>query len=122
MEIVTAFLQSPTGVYSSLFLAKYELQEMQEDKWDEELWGGSISAGTNRPELFFYWGEDDYWVDKSIRDHLIASRAKRGQGKGEEGKPVMEIDALGVPHDFCIRGFLTLLFLCADTCDKGWQS
>lgn len=72
------------------------------DKWDEEVWGaGHVSpSSASRPQLYFYFGRNDHWVADRTRDELMALRG-RGEG-GEEWRPWMEIDAMGVPHGFCI--------------------
>ena len=95
-------------------MAKYELLEITSDKWTNELWGHAeqlLPAGhntqpesqTDRPQLFFYWGEKDHWVGNSIRDNLIATRARQVCKGRDEAKPHMQLDRLGIPHAFCIR-------------------
>ena len=98
---------------SARYLGRDELQEMTDDKWPAEVWAGPISpnpstntapatrAKIDRPKLYFYWGENDHWIDKSTRDVVIASRGRTDE-LGQEGKPQMEVDTNGVPHDFCI--------------------
>ena len=77
--------------------------EITDDKWSDSVWNTkqiseASDASIDRPSLFFYWGETDYWVDNQTRDTLIATRAN-GTGEGE---PHMEIDTQGIPHAFCI--------------------
>lgn len=98
-------------------MAKYELLEIKQDKWTNDLWrdtGQLLPTQTveqpdseiDRPQLYFYWGEKDHWVGDSTRDNLIATRARQ-IGKGEdESKPHMQVDRLGIPHAFCIRKYL----------------
>lgn len=99
-----AFLQSPSGVYQALHLAEDELRSITADKWDDELWGVTedAHASHSRPKLYFYFGEEDYWVADETRDQLIAARAMAGD-MNPKTKPTMEIDQNNVPHGFCIR-------------------
>ena len=95
-------------------MAQYELLEMTHDKWEDDVWGSHSQDPTavesdatsavqiDKPKMYFYWGEKDYWVDKEIRDALIVSRAQQFGSAPDEGKPYMEIDTKGIPHDFCI--------------------
>ena len=101
-------------------MAKHEMTQLTDDKWTDELWGGhplqeaaSAAGGadggisTSRPKLYFYWGQNDHWVARSTRNELIRTRGRtRGEcrgSRGEDSKPLMEIDGNGVPHGFCIR-------------------
>ena len=89
--------------------------EITRDKWEDDFWANSSATNSpsgfpttavkiDKPELFFYWGESDRWVDNRTRDGLITTRARQVEKAGDdEGKPYMEIDMLGVPHAFCIR-------------------
>jgi hypothetical protein len=103
-------------------MARFELLEMTNDKWPDDVWNGPVSISPSqeyafdRPQLYFYWGENDHWIDNSTRESVIASRARKGSGKEDEGKPIMEIDAYGTPHDFCIskRGSLLVRNEVAD--------
>ena len=89
-------------------MARDELLEMTHDKWPNDVWNGPISStlasspNLDRPKLYFFWGQNDYWIDNSTRDKVIATRARRADDEGGEGKPYMEIDRQGVQHDFCI--------------------
>ena len=85
-------------------MARDELHEMKDDKWPDTAWDTSASpteTRIDRPNLYFYWGLNDHWIDDRTRDNIIAARA-RTEGLGDEGKPYMEIDTHGIPHDFCI--------------------
>lgn len=95
-------------------MGRFELLEMTHDKWSDDVWNGPLSANRpdaepplvtdiDRPRLYFYWGENDHWIDNSTRDSIIASRAQSAEAKNDPGKPHMEIDRQGTPHDFCIR-------------------
>lgn len=101
--ITAAFLSSDTGVKAALAMARDEMRLITADRWDNEVWGTEYESeiGEQRPKLFFYFGEDDHWVADHTRDNLIAARGRIREG--EEWKPVMEIDDLGIPHGFCIR-------------------
>ncbi|KAK5167547.1 uncharacterized protein LTR77_007246 [Saxophila tyrrhenica] len=108
-ETTAAFLSSKHGVLQALYMARHELLEMTHDKWSDDLWNGPLPVGKDdevkmdRPKLYFYWGANDHWIDNSTRDSVIASRARRDSDAGGERKPVMEVDQLGTPHDFCIK-------------------
>ncbi len=84
-------------------MARDEMLEITEDRWDEEIWGtASASEGGVAPKLIFYFGQSDRWVADHTRDELIASRGNV-KGEGELWKPKMLIDDEGIPHGFCIR-------------------
>ena len=75
--------------------------QIAEDRWDEDIWGAALpSLDHPRPKLVFYFGTDDHWVADHTRDRLIAARGYRPGG--EDWKPRMYIDDLGIPHSFCI--------------------
>jgi hypothetical protein len=78
-----------------------EMRSITANKWDTELWGAAhpSSSGIPRPKLFFYFGKNDHWVAERTRDDLMEVRGRNG-GKGDEWKPKMEIDGLGIPHAF----------------------
>lgn len=102
----TAFLQTPGGVRQALFLAKHEMATIMEDSWDDELWGVAAGAASKQGEkektkLVFLFGTGDHWVKDETRDALIAARASKGVA-GEEARPIMEVDGMGIPHGFCI--------------------
>ena len=83
-------------------MARDEMREITEDRWDEDLWGPATSSpGSTRPKLVFYFGKDDHWVADHSRDELIAARG-RSEGEQPWGARMM-IDDLGIPHSFCIR-------------------
>lgn len=105
-------LKSATGVRQALFLAKDEMEMITEDRWNEEVWGAAIAAGTNRQDtanqnLVFYWGRSDQWVAKHTREDLIAARGHRApKGAGalsDDWKPTMFVDEDRIPHGFCIK-------------------
>ncbi len=86
-------------------MGRHELLEMAADKWSDDLWNGpspGIESPIDRPKLYFYWGENDHWIAGTTRDSVIASRARQGNAVEEGGKPEMEVDTHGTPHDFCI--------------------
>lgn len=113
-HITYAFLGARTGVQASIHLAQSELESITEDKWPDTLWSSAkdidpvSNPAIDRPNLYFYWAENDQWIDTQTRDKLIASRARQldkaaaGDEK-EKAKPKMEIDGNGIPHDFCLR-------------------
>jgi len=123
--VTAAWLMTRGGVRQSLHLAKDEMKEMTEDKWDEEIWGATASATTNdqpqteqrsqssRTKLFFYYSAKDHWIANHTRDELIAARGRRTASFTEgvpadynhDTRPIMDIDEGDVPHGFCIRKF-----------------
>ncbi|KAF1986023.1 hypothetical protein K402DRAFT_378337 [Aulographum hederae CBS 113979] len=119
--ITAALIKSKMGFCEVLYLARDELSQMCEDKWDEGIWGAATPSPSTppAPKLFFYFGKTDAWVADETRDALFASRGRvragfggvgggKGEGKekekeGDEWKPVMMIDEIGAPHDFVLR-------------------
>lgn len=81
-------------------MAKDEMNEITEDRWDEDIWGAATESASPRLKLIFYFGKRDHWVADHTRDELIAARAYRDGG--EEWKPRMLIDEEGIPHSFPI--------------------
>jgi len=78
-----------------------EMDEITEDRWDEDIWGASTSASTSSPassssssaadssaisqprapaKLFFLFGRSDHWVADHTRDELMASRGVQTPG------------------------------------------
>lgn len=111
-DVTRALATSKHGVRQVIRMARDELREIKSDKWhDEHIWGNvdavfaseEDSPGLPRTKLFFYWGEEDYWVHSGTRDELIA---KRGRLEREETVhdtklwPVMQVDQEGAPHTF----------------------
>lgn len=130
--VTAAFLQSRGGVRQALYLAGYEMREITEDRWGDEVWGvASASATTDsetthvsngdesdaqkayRTKLFFLFGTNDHWVDNETRDELIAARAAIEDKVGDEDKAVFEVDETGVPHGFCIGESSFLFRYCS---------
>ena len=88
--------------------------EITEDRWDEDMWGAATpSPDYERPKLVFYFGTNDHWVADHTRDQLIAARGY--QEKGEDWKPRMFIDDMGIPHSFCIRKSGEYIFMSIKT-------
>jgi hypothetical protein len=94
-------------------MARHELLEMTHDKWSKDVWNGPLPSDNlhadqtsvvriDRPKLYFYWGAKDHWVANSTRDSVIAAHARIGEANEDDGRPHMEIDTQGTPHDFCI--------------------
>lgn len=124
--VTAAFLKSPDGVRQALHMAKDELAQLTHDTWDDDFWEGraanvlsSPAANISEPtphsdgtsahsnaahtQLFFYWGANDHWVANTTRDAIIAKRARTQHDPRGPGKPIMEVDAHGIPHAFCLR-------------------
>ena len=75
-------------------MARDEMNEVTEDRWDDDVWGTAMQGTTN---LFFYFGKNDHWVADKTRDDLVAAR-----GCSVSSRTKMVIDEVGVPHAFCI--------------------
>jgi Lipid-droplet associated hydrolase len=90
-----SFISRPYSVRQALHLARFEMDEITEDRWADDIW----HAGKDGPQLTFLFGDEDHWVAADARDELIRSR------RATEGRPGarMEIDEMQVPHSFCIR-------------------
>lgn len=83
------------------YLARDELNEIQDDRWSDDIWGTAKRSASQGPKLVFHFGAEDHWVSKEVRDELIELRARTGQD--DIWRPVMEVDQNGIPHAFCIR-------------------
>jgi hypothetical protein len=83
-------------------MARDEMHEITADKWDGEVWGAEYPSPTNvaRAKLFFYFGENDYWVADHTRNTIMSLRG-RGDAM-DEWRPWMEIDKMKTPHGFTI--------------------
>ena len=80
------------------------MQEITEDKWDEDIWGATEpTRGYKRPKLILYFGQKDHWVADHLRDELIQTRANQKCNS----KPMMLIDESGIPHAFCISELMS---------------
>lgn len=47
--------------YAHRHLAKFEMEEITEDRWDEDIWGIEhlvSDPDSNTPKLIFYFGEN----------------------------------------------------------------
>ena len=71
------WLRSHSGVRQALFMARDEMRDIAEDRWEEDVWQTSNQGerGT-RVKLVFYFAEEDHWVNGSIRDSLISSKTR----------------------------------------------
>jgi hypothetical protein len=83
LDTTVAFLQSKQGVRQALYLASFELKEMREDKWGEEVWGVTREDGTvggnhanvaDSPNLFFWFAKEDHWVAEKTKQAIIDAR------------------------------------------------
>ncbi|KAI9746665.1 MAG: hypothetical protein M1818_000379 [Claussenomyces sp. TS43310] len=103
-EVTMRFLESRIGVWQSLSMVLDEMNQIAEDKWDEEIWGveNPVDNKTDIPKLIFYFGENDHYVANHARDALIASRGAKDKAGGEASKPTMLIDQHETPHSFCL--------------------
>lgn len=98
--VTTAFLKSPRGIRSALYLACDEIETITTDTWSDEIWGATHPSltGVPRPRLYFFFGEEDHWVSGKTRDELMLMK-----GGEEEWRPKMEVDTTGIPHGFCVE-------------------
>lgn len=98
-------------------LANEEMRDITEDRYGEEVWGSVSSDGaagpesSTRPKLFFYFGENDYWMTNKTRDAIIAARAFQStlpladrKDWQVDSRPWMEIDQHNTDHNFCVEG------------------
>ena len=93
------------------YLARSELLEIDADKWSKTIWNRLealrllTTNQVDRPHLYFFWGNNDPWVENSTRDKIITNHAWRTDGSDNDdlGAPYMQVDGSGLPHDFCIR-------------------
>lgn len=81
-------------------MARDEMNQITQDRWDEDIWGAATPyQGFPRPRIVLFFGTDDHWVANHRRDELITARATwSGQWK-----PKILIDDTGIPHSFCTR-------------------
>ena len=112
--VTEGVIRSPSGARQTVFMAADEMVEIAEDNWHPtNLWGVqpppdkqesevSLSTAAPRTRLFFYWGEDDYWVDNDVRDKLIAKRARREGDQTTVDWPEMMIDKHKMDHCFSL--------------------
>ncbi|EPE27594.1 alpha/beta-Hydrolase [Glarea lozoyensis ATCC 20868] len=101
---ITRYLKSRMGIWQTFSLADEEMKQISEDRWDEEVWGvenKGLETTDQAPKLIFYFGKEDRWVSSETRDVLIAARGQSDTDSGS--KPVMIVDKVDIPHDFCIR-------------------
>ena len=91
-------------------MAGDELREITTDTWHDNVWDRRSKAvdEIDRPQLYLFWGDNDHWVKNSARDKIIHDHARlTGKSVADElGRPYMEVDRTGIPHDFCIRKWL----------------
>lgn len=87
------FLRSQGGVKQALFMARDEMRDIAEDRWEDDFWQSSNREGERgtRVKLVFYFAEEDHWVNGRTRDQFINSRAA-----GSRRVNVVEQDEGGV--------------------------
>ena len=87
-------------------MARDEVREITEDRWDDDVWGVAESLPVkSRARIVLYFGEKDHWVADHVRNDLMAKRASRSNEL--EMKTVsMSIDEMKVPHSFCICEYI----------------
>ena len=57
-QATAEFLKSPTGVTQALFMARDEMHEIKEDRWDEAIWGSSDALASSSVSLKLYFAEN----------------------------------------------------------------
>lgn len=88
-------------------MARDELLEMTTDKWSPTTWNRyepGLRDTIDRPQLYFFWSENDHWIANKTRDKVIADHARRTGivVADDHGRPYMEVDNTNISHDFCI--------------------
>ena len=105
--VTAAWMGAACGVRAALVMAKDEMRVIGADCWGPEVWGMEAEedcGAVQKPHrLFFYFGAEDPWVSAAARDGIIAARGSRAMESNDARAPVMEVDANGVPHGFCVR-------------------
>lgn len=116
VEATTRFLTSRDGVHQALYLGMDEMAVISDEAWAEELWeiaDEAVAHAHEVPKFFIFFGKDDHWVANECRDDFIVRReehARRGEvPKHKRGRTRIVVDEGDLPHDFCIRKFLTVL-------------
>lgn len=104
-----SFLASRNGVRQSLEMAKDEMKEIGEDRWEAEVWG-IVDAGREHlknkgvmrepAKLVFYFADKDHWVADQTREAIIETRGDTGS----PGRVKMVVAKAGeLEHGWCIR-------------------
>lgn len=108
-ETTTSFLTSRDGVYQALFLGMDEMAVISEEAWAEELWeiaDEAVAHAHEVPKFFILFGKQDHWVANENRDQFIETREEHAKREGvpghKRGRTRIEVDEMGLPHDFCI--------------------
>ncbi|KAF7514377.1 hypothetical protein GJ744_000147 [Endocarpon pusillum] len=105
-----SFLASQNGVRQSLEMAKDEMKEIGEDRWEAEVWGIvdagreylKNKAGVMREpaKLVFYFADKDHWVADQTREAIIETRGDTGS----PGRVKMVVAKAGeLEHGWCLR-------------------
>ena len=99
LETTAKFLRGNGGVRQALHMARDEMQEIKEDKWDDDLWSATFpsesksqskspssspspssefdSPSAAATKLFLWFASDDHWVNNEARDTLLQQRGRR---------------------------------------------
>ncbi|ERF70088.1 hypothetical protein EPUS_00275 [Endocarpon pusillum Z07020] len=105
-----SFLASRNGVRQSLEMARDEMKEIGEDRWEAEVWGivdaereyVKNKEGVMREpaKLVFYFADKDHWVADQTREAIIETRGDTGS----PGRVKMVVAKAGeLEHGWCIR-------------------
>ncbi|KAL1992612.1 hypothetical protein VTN49DRAFT_4644 [Thermomyces lanuginosus] len=108
LEITRRFVTTRTAVAQSLYLVKYELDEIKWCRWEDAF--STIRAGPFPTKIRLFFGKNDYWVANDLRDAFIAKHCSPESNRGaldvsadidpsEDG----DEESVVIPHDFSIR-------------------
>jgi len=67
-KVTYDFLKAKQGVRQALYLAHDEMNEINEDRWSDEIWG-TAAKGRRGPKLVFHFGAVDHWVSSAWCAH-----------------------------------------------------
>ncbi|KAK5995990.1 hypothetical protein PT974_04412 [Cladobotryum mycophilum] len=118
-DVTAHWLKSRDGVRQALHMGISELDNIREEKWEEELWEVAEATETNTndndndgdvkraavlrqqtPKFFMFYGKHDHWVANHMRDAFIKKRKEHGT---RGGRTKIEVDEGDIPHAFCVQ-------------------
>ena len=109
--VTACWLKGRDGVRQSIFLGISEMENIREEKWEEELWEvAEEDDGRDLPKFWMFYGQGDHWVAERVRDEFLERRREHGE---RGGRTRVQVDESGLPHAFCTReGELISMDLC----------
>lgn len=121
LDTTISLLQTSGAVRQALFMARYEMLEINENTWADEVWGAASSAVDDgavhhpmrstdaapvrgeethvlwkAPKHFFLFAKQDHWIADATRDSIV---------KAHEGRARVVIDTDGemsLVHAWCL--------------------